>query len=153
MCKSLRIIFLFVVFLTLSIAASAQKTLTFSERLATPDPSTGAAINVSQYGDAADLIRNLESRRTAQKINGYRVRIFFDNSQYARDKGLATRARFNELFPNTWSNMVYENPYFKVTVGNCLTNEEAVILWGRVRSSFNTAFVVREEIPLAVFGE
>jgi hypothetical protein len=45
--------------------------------------------------------------------------------------------------------MVYENPYFKVTVGNCLTEEEAIILKGRILSTFPKAFVKNEEFSIA----
>lgn len=31
---------------------------------------------------------------------------------------------------------VYENPYFKVAVGNCLTAEEAIILKGKIAIDF-----------------
>lgn len=139
--------------LLLFTVAGAQNPVQFAGTLASPDPVTGARINVDYSGDAAEALTALGGKRALQKVNGYRVRIFYDNSQYARDKAFATRARFSELFPEVPVHMVYENPYFKVTAGNCLTNEEAVVLWGRVKSSFNTAFVVVEEIPLSVFGE
>ena len=45
--------------------------------------------------------------------------------------------------------MGYENPYFKVSVGNCLTAEEAIILKGRVSASFPKAFLKNEEIAVS----
>ena len=45
--------------------------------------------------------------------------------------------------------MVYENPYFKVAVGDCLTTEEAIILKGRVSSAFPKAFVKNETLSSA----
>ena len=44
---------------------------------------------------------------------------------------------------------VYENPYFKVAVGNCLTAEEAIILKGKIASTFPKAFVKSEEFSMA----
>lgn len=44
---------------------------------------------------------------------------------------------------------VYENPYFKVAVGNCLTAEEAIILKGKIASTFSKAFVKSEEFSMA----
>ena len=44
---------------------------------------------------------------------------------------------------------VYENPYCKVVVGNCLTAEEAIILKGKIASTFPKAFVKSEEFSMA----
>ena len=41
----------------------------------------------------------------------------------------------------------YENPYFLVSCGNCLTQEEAIMLLSKVKIHFPKAFVVMAEIP------
>ncbi len=53
------------------------------------------------------------------------------------------------IFPDVRVRMVYENPYFKVKAGDCLTAEEAIILKGRLSSVFPNAFPIREELTLA----
>ena len=63
-------------------------------------------------------------------------------------------ARFLEIYPDIPAYMDYDNiPYFKVTVGNCLKMEEAIILWGRIRDDFDRAFIVPESMPLELFGQ
>ena len=42
--------------------------------------------------------------------------------------------------------MVYESPWFSVSVGNCLSAEEAVILKGRVAQTFPKAFLKNETL-------
>ena len=44
--------------------------------------------------------------------------------------------------------VTYENPYFKVSVGNCTTQEEALVLLEDVKRYFPKAFIMRENIPL-----
>ncbi len=134
-------------------SVSAQQTGMFREQLARPDSLHGSRVIVTEVGDAAAIVKMLQSSRHDNKVNGYRVRIFFDNSQNARSNAQATQERFRELFPEVPVYMNYENPYFKVTVGNCLTIEEAIILWGRVKGDFDRAFVIREEIPVSVLAE
>ena len=56
---------------------------------------------------------------------------------------------FEENYPGIKVYMVYENPYFKVAVGDCLTTEEAIILKGRVSSAFPKAFVKNETLSIA----
>ena len=92
---------------------------------------------------AASAVRSMEGRRAPEKVRGYRVRIYFDNVQHARSQAESVMARFREIYPDIPAYMDYDNiPYFKVTVGNCLTMEEAIILWGihRAREHASRAF-------------
>ena len=102
---------------------------------------------------AAPADPSYNSRVVATEIPGYRVRIFLDNGQNARASANGAIARFREIYPDIPAYLSYENPYFKVTVGNCLTSEEAIILLGKIRDAFDRAFLVREEISLSLFGE
>ena len=45
--------------------------------------------------------------------------------------------------------LVYENPYFKVSAGNCVTSEEAIVLLGKIRSQFPEAYLMREDLTVA----
>ena len=73
------------------------------------------------------------------------------NSQSARRDAVTAQENFSSLFPQEQSYLTYENPYFKVAVGNCTTQEEAIILLGRVRGSFPKAFIMRESIDIGEF--
>ena len=111
---------------------------------------TGARVEVSEMGTAADAVRELSNRNNANaRVRGYRVCIFFDNGQDARAGAMAAKELFQQNFPDIKLYMVYENPYFRVTVGNCLTIEEAVILKGKLASLFPKAFPKSEELALS----
>ncbi len=83
-------------------------------------------------------------------MSGYRVRIFFDNRQSARNESEATLKRFKGLFPDVMAYRIYVNPYFKVTVGDFRTKSEAMALLARIKSAFPSAFVVKENIEYPV---
>ena len=107
-----------------------------------------------EHDGAASAVRSMEGRRAPEKVRGYRVRIYFDNVQHARSQAESVMARFQEIYPDIPAYMDYDNiPYFKVTVGNCLTMEEAIILWGKIRDAFDRAFIVPESMPLELFGQ
>ena len=91
----------------------------------------------------------LRGRAPCLRFPGYRVCIFFDNGQDARAGAIAAKKLFEENYPGIKVYMVYENPYFKVAVGDCLTTEEAIILKGRVSSAFPKAFVKNETLSIA----
>ena len=132
--------------------ASAQKYQEVKQRLSRPDSTTNARINIVEHGFAGQAVARINNQTHPTKIRGYRVRIFFDNGQHARAQANEIIERFKESFPEIPVTMSYENPYFKVTAGNCLSSEEAIILWGRVKSMFDKAFVIMEDIDIDSIG-
>ncbi len=133
----------------------AQSLDAFRQQLAEPQPTATlfgrAQVTVTENGDAARAIADASRASQRQRVRGYRVCIFFDNGQNARAGAVAARNLFEESFPGEKVQMVYENPYFKVTIGNCLTAEEAIILKGRVSAAFPKAFLKSEDLALSDF--
>lgn len=123
----------------------AQSLASFREHLARP-AADGSAVRVVEADGAEAVVAQLAAKTPPTRLQGYRVCIFFDNGQEARAGAVAARNLFEEHFPDIKLYMVYENPYFRVTVGNCLTIEEAVILKGRLASVFPKAFPKSEEL-------
>ena len=131
----------------------AQSLDAFKERLAAPvvsDAAFGTArVTVTEYGDAEKAVDDASRVGQRLRLRGYRVCIFFNNGQDARAGAFAAEALFKETYPGIMVYPVYENPYFKVVVGNCLTAEEAIILKGKIASTFPKAFVKSEEFSMA----
>ena len=151
-CKNILCAIVFLV--TFATAVEAQSLSAFKEQLARETISeaapAGASVTVTEIGSAADAVRELSNRNNASaRVRGYRVCIFFDNGQDARVGAMEAKKLFEENFPGEKLYMVYENPYFRVTVGNCLSIEEAVILKGKLASLFPKAFPKSEELALS----
>ncbi len=148
-----KVLLLTLVFATVSeIRINAQTLEAFKRQLATPSTSrTGAEARVSvvESADVASMLAQVATQQPRLRFRGYRVCIFFDNGQDARAGAVAARDLFEETYAGIPVYMVYENPYFKVSVGNCLTAEEAVILKGRVSGTFPRAFLKNEELTTA----
>lgn len=131
----------------------AQSLDAFKERLAAPvvsDAAFGTArVIATESGDARRAVE--EASRKGQRLNfkGYRVGIFFDNSPTARDGAFAAKALFEENFPDVKVYMVYDSPYYTVSAGNCLTEEEVIMLMGRISATFPKAFVKNETLSVA----
>lgn len=81
-----------------------------------------------------------------KKLNGYRVRIFFDNKQDSRSASEAALNRFRGAFPGVSAYRSFTSPHFKVTVGDFRTKSEAVQMLQRVKGMFPNAFIVKEQI-------
>lgn len=130
--------------------AAAQTPAAFKQHLASPVQIDSLrtihnTVQVTEHGQAADLIKAAEGNER-KSVGGYRIVIFMSNAPTARAEAMAARENFDTLYPDEPSHIAYDNPYFKVAVGNCTTQEEATMLMERVRSNFPKAFMMRERI-------
>lgn len=87
--------------------------------------------------------RNIDNKN---KLQGYRIRIFFDNGQNARQQSEKTMADFQAAWPDVPVYRAYANPYFKVTVGDFRTKSEALHFMSRLLPTYPRAFLTREPI-------
>ncbi len=143
-------ILLFALMLTaLSTPAHTQTLELFKQRLAQPSATDGARVTATEYGDAAEATARAERNPTRLTFRGYRICIFLDNGQNARAEAVRAKALFEETFPDTKVYLAYDNPYWRVTAGNCLTTEEAILLRGKVLSTFPKTFLKNEELSLS----
>ena len=119
------------------------------QEIVSEEAPDGAAVRVVEHDDAAATVAASDRKSAPARLSGYRVCIFFDNGQDARAGAMEAKTLFEEQFPGIKLYMVYENPYFRVTVGNCLTIEEAIILKGKLAATFPKAFPKAEELQLS----
>lgn len=133
-----------------ALAVRAQSLASFKEHLAT-SAANGARVTATEHGAAARSLLRASQEAQRARIRGYRVCIFFDNGPEARSGAQAACKLFEEQFPGIKAQMAYDVPYFRVTVGNCLTVEEAIILKGRIAATFPKAFPKSEELALTDF--
>lgn len=114
------------------------------------DAGAKADVKVVQTDVVADAVRRQIRSNEDRTLNGYRVRIFFDNRQTARVESEETLKRFESLYHDVVAYRTYANPYFKVTVGDFRTKSEAMRLLERIKGEFPSAFVVKEHISFPV---
>jgi hypothetical protein len=97
-------------------------------------------------------IRNALSRHivanSSAKMQGYRVRIFFDSDRTARTKSAAIAADFSEKYPEVPVYRSHVSPYFKVAVGDFRTRADAQRFASKLSASgaYPYVFVVKEQI-------
>ena len=106
-------------------------------------------INILQDEEIKSLInRYTESRRKDGKIPGYRIRIFSNSGQPARQKAMNERNRFVELYPETPTYLVFEAPNFKVYVGDFRSKTEGFMAYKQIAKKFRNAFLIPTKINL-----
>lgn len=106
----------------------------------------GSSVRVVADDDARSAVRIVEAQRRTRVVSGFRIVIYSDNGQYAGDNADAELAKFKGMFPYINAYLVYESPYFKISVGDCLSMEEAQILMAQLTPHYPKAFPKRENI-------
>lgn len=117
-----------------------------------PSKAKGGKADVKVYQSQAivDALGKQIASNGSRTISGFRVRIFFDNSQNARGASEATLARFCSSHPGIPAYRSFQSPYFKVTVGDFRTKSEAMEVLEHIKGEFPSAFIVKENINYPV---
>ena len=101
-------------------------------------------VRIVQSSSIRNAVEARSRQNASQNVQGYRIRIFFDNSQTARGASEAALYRFKVKNPEVAAYRSFTSPYFKVTVGDYRNRSEALAALQEIRKDFPTAFIVRE---------
>jgi hypothetical protein len=110
--------------------------------IAKDSTSTKSNVSVTKDSRIDNLIETYKSSFTVQ---GYRIQIYSDNKkQPARDE----KAKFLSLYNNVRAHEIYQQPYFKIRVGDFRTKLEAYKFQKEIVSNFPNSFIVKDEIEV-----
>jgi len=84
-----------------------------------------------------------ERYKSRFKLKGYRVQIHSGNKRQPANQ---TRASFSRVHPKTKAHLDYEQPYYKVRVGDFKTKLEALKYKIFIIKEFPNSFIVKDEI-------
>lgn len=89
--------------------------------------------------------KNIEVNKSANGIQGYRVQIFFGSERkLAQD----AKTKLLQLMPEEEVYLIYQQPYFKVRVGDYRTKLEAEAVYRKLLHEFDKLFIVPDKINL-----
>lgn len=80
-----------------------------------------------------------------EKMKGYRVQIHFGPE---KSKAMDVKAKYTMEYANSRAYLDYQQPYFKIRVGDFRTKLEAYKLLQEISGDFPGAFIVQDEIEL-----
>jgi hypothetical protein len=107
----------------------------------------GESDQVSVEADSLLVANYFKLRLISQKISGvpgFRIRIFSESGIGAKEQQQRVRARFISLYPDVDAYYKYDEPYFKVYVGDCRTKSEALKLYDQIKRDFPNP-ILRED--------
>lgn len=94
------------------------------------------------------ITKHIEANRKLSGVPGFRIRIFSQSGQVARQNANQVRAEFLKRYPDMEGYLTYDAPNFKVYVGDFRTRSEALKFHKRVSRDFPSAFIVTDRINL-----
>ena len=98
--------------------------------------------------------RQVEANKGPEgEVDGYRIRIYFDNKQKSREESQEVMARFKALHPGYNVYLKFNNPNFKVTVGDFRTKVDAQIALKEIIKAFPSAFIVKEKMRFPLVSD
>lgn len=134
-------IFLFPLFL-LSFATQAQKTICGNEY----DTTYPAKITYHYDTGIDSLLKaRLKLNKEESTYSGYRIQIYFGSNRSDANK---VKSEFLREYGNVKAYMIYQQPYFKIRVGDFRTRLEAQKLFYKLQENdnFKSVFIVQDKI-------
>lgn len=114
-----------IAFAVAACAAYAEQATIF-ESLAAPDSVTGAAVAVYQDSLLRHAVEMQQARGADASMRGFRVQLFSsNNARTARDAAFKVEKTVREKLPHLAVYVTYTSPFWKVRVGNCVSNDDA----------------------------
>ena len=107
-------------------------------------------IEIIQPVQVENLLKmQIANNRLKKGIPGYRIQIFSDPRQTARQNADETRRNFMRSFPDIVAYTEYNAPNWKIFVGDFRTKNEALRARKIIEKQFPGAFIVSEIIEIS----
>lgn len=131
-------------------SVSAQSGSGLVKELGSFHPERGN-VAINQDEEVANLLDTYFMQNASRPgMQGYRIRIFFDLSQFSRAESLDVMNDFMDQYPGIAVYRTFQSPYYKVSVGDFRTRDEAFKLFQRLSRVYPKAFIVSEWINFPV---
>lgn len=113
----------------------------FLTRIATAQTTDSNSVNIHVDQRLAVVVNKPSNSNRAfiGKVRGFRVQIYNGND---RKKASQAKLDFMRSFPGIRSYMVYNNPQFRIRVGDFRSRREAMDLYNKLAGRFNPCMIV-----------
>ncbi|HQU99577.1 MAG: SPOR domain-containing protein [Bacteroidia bacterium] len=91
------------------------------------------------------LKKSIEVNELNKSMTGYRIQIY---SGAKRDKAVEMKTGFEQMDNLNKAYLLYQQPNFKVRVGDFKTRIEAASALEKIKGTFEIAFIVRDDVSL-----
>ncbi|MFA6923085.1 MAG: SPOR domain-containing protein [Bacteroidales bacterium] len=104
-------------------------------------------VEIIQDSKIDELVKlHINFNEHSKGINGYRIQIFFDSGNNARNKAEKVKHDFLNKYPDTQAYLLFQQPYFKIRVGDFRTRLDAERFLKTIETEFQNSFIVKDVI-------
>ena len=133
-----------IVLMSYSVQAQEKSIFTL---LAQPNSETGGQVQLHQDAETKALVNDyIKAKKEEKGMMGYRVQIFFASGHFARKNANKIRNSFVAKYKETKAHVVFEEPNFKVRVGDFRTKSEALKVLVEIEEEYKGAYIVKDFI-------
>ncbi len=86
----------------------------------------------------------------ANAPKGFRVAIFSEAGNNSKSLAINERNAFAEIYSDIGIYMIFDEPYFKIKVGNFKTRLEARKFLEKIKNLYPNAYIVKDDIEIKV---
>ncbi len=90
--------------------------------------------------------KHLKVNELSNTIPGFRINIYFQSGNNSKTNAYQHKTAFNTKFPDIEAYVIYEEPNFKVKVGDFRNRMEARGFLQTIKYDFPDAFVIKDQI-------
>lgn len=132
----------------------AQVTFPNQNREVSNRPEIVKNLNINQDPRLDKMLNwHIENNKINNKIDGFRVEIFFSSDFDAKDKALRKKKEFLAVYPDNIVHVKYVSPNFRVRVGDFRTKNEALKLLREIKGTYPVAFIVTDKIDFPLMKQ
>ncbi len=121
--------------------------VSYSAFCQTWDTLPKGSITVYQQSMITPLLSNYRVYNELNRaVQGYRVQII---ASTVRKTVLDSKVIFSNQYPDVKTYIIYQQPYFKLRVGDFETRIEAIQFLNKINDVFPNAFIVQDDIKVS----
>ncbi len=110
-------------------------------------PENGGTLSIIQEPNIELSLKDYIKKKSSEKgMNGYRVQIFFGTGHNSRNNAYQVRNNFASKYQDIQAHVIFQEPYFKVRVGDFRNKSEALKVLKSIEKDFEGAFIVKDYI-------
>lgn len=109
---------------------------------------TGKVTIKGDAGVQALVDKHIAYNKNLKGFPGFRVQIFFESGNYSKSRAYGEKSKFSARYPEVESYVIYQEPYYKVRVGNFRNRVEAEAFKQRILEEWPEAYIVKDDIQM-----
>lgn len=128
----------------LSLLLALFTTAAFSQEVTVSNKDSSVIITKDTKLDEL-IAKQKEQNLATQSMHGFRIQIYFGGT---RQKASETKLEFNGKYPDIPAYISYQQPNFKVRIGDYRSRFEAQKFLKEIEGMFPTSFIVPDDVRL-----